>query len=291
MSSVEQKVRKILYIILFINLAIAFTKIILGNLINSSSITADGFHSLSDGFSNVIGLIGIYLAAKRADEEHPYGHKRYENITGLLIGSILAIFAFNIIRQAIVMLKNPVTPSISSESLYILALTLLVNIFVAYYEYKKGKELNSDILLADSMHTRSDVFVTIGVLATLIAISFGAPPIIDVIISIFVAIVILFAALKIINKTCNVLLDAAAVDEEKIRKLVLEFSEVKGVHKIRSRSAGSTIYIDMHILIDPDMNVKDMHDLVHDIEEKLRDKINKNAQTIIHPEPFNAQKN
>ena len=291
MSSVEKQVRKILYIILFINLAIAFTKILLGNLISSNSIIADGFHSLSDGFSNVIGLIGIYLAAKPKDKQHPYGHKRYENITGLFMGGILALFALNIIKQAVLAAKHPVMPSISTESLVVLTVTLVINIFVAYFEYKKGKELNSDILLADSLHTQSDVFVTMGVLITLLVIYFGAPPIIDVIVSIVVALIIFVAAFNIMINTCNVLLDAAAVDVDKVRDLVLQYPEVKGVHKIRSRSAGSIIYLDMHILVTPDMNVKEMHVLVHGIEERLKEKINKNIETVIHPEPFDAEKN
>lgn len=289
--SIEQKVKKILYIILFINLAIAFIKIVLGHLIKSSSITADGFHSLSDGFSNVVGLIGIYFAAKPKDEQHPYGHKRFENMTGFLIGSILAVFAFNIIRQAFVLWENPVVPVVGIESLIVLVFTLIVNIFVANFEYKKGKELKSDILLADSLHTRSDILVTVGVLIAMLAIYFGAPPIIDVVISVFVAGFILVAAVNIIIKTCNILLDAAAVDVEKIKSLVLDFPDVKGIHAIRSRSSGSTIYLDMHILVEPNMSVQEMHDLVHEIEKDLREKIHEDIQAIIHPEPFNKEKN
>lgn len=287
MSSTEQKVKKVLIIILFVNWAVALVKIILGNAIGSGSVTADGFHSLSDGFSNVVGLIGIYLASRPKDEQHPYGHKRYENITGLFIGVVLAFFSFNIIKHAVTAFQNPVKPDISMESLYVLLATLLLNIAVAYIEYKKGLELNSDILIADSLHTKSDIFVTFGVIVTLIAIYFGAPPIIDSIISILVALAILFAAFGIVKKTGNILLDAVAVDVVKVKDFVLQFPEVKDVHAIRSRRSGNVIYIDMHILVDPDMNVKQTHDLVHLIEQKLRDKIDENIQTIIHTEPFN----
>ena len=122
--------------------------------------TADGFHSLTDGTSNIIGIIGIGFALKPRDEDHPYGHKKFETLAGLGIAMMLFFVSIDIIKGAFAKFFNPVTPNVTVESIIALVVTLIINIFVSTYENKKGKELNSDILIADSMHTRSDIFVS-----------------------------------------------------------------------------------------------------------------------------------
>ncbi len=286
----DKKVRTILIIILIANWTVAFAKIIIGNIINSSSLTADGYHSLSDGLSNIVGIVGLYLAAKPVDKNHPYGHKKYENITSLFISGLLMFLAINIIKEAFGRFSDPVMPQINYESLIVLLLTLFINIFVATYEYKKGIELKSNILVADSMHTKSDIFVSVGVLITLLAIKFGAPPIIDPAISLIVAGFILFAAVEIAKQTSTSLLDTAAVNVEQIREIALSFSDVRDVHAIRSRKSGNDIYIDMHIIINPQMTVEKAHQLVHDIEFALKTNINFDIQLLIHTEPDKIKK-
>ena len=285
------KVRQVLWIILFANLAVAALKIIIGTIIKSSSMTADGFHSLTDGSSNIVGLVGIRLASKPIDEDHPYGHKKFETLAGLFIAGMLFFIGGRIIFDAINRFTHPVIPNISFASLIVLLGTLLVNIFVSVIEYKQGKKLNSQILISDSMHTRSDIYVSIGVLATLIFIKLGLPSVIDPIASLIVSGFIIHVAFEIFKYNSEVLVDKAAIDTEKVRNITMSFSQVKDAHHIRSRGDENDLYIDMHIMTEPDMKIEESHALIHKIEEKIRMDINQNIQVIAHLEPFGENKN
>jgi cation diffusion facilitator family transporter len=285
-STFYKRIKKVLWVILFANFIVALLKILVGSLINSSSMTADGFHSLTDGSSNIVGLIGISLASKPVDEDHPYGHKKFETLSGLFIAGLLFFIGAKIIVGAAGSFIYPSSPSISLESLIILIITLFINIFVSSFEYRQGKKLNSFILVSDSLHTRSDIFVSVGVLVTLIAVKLGLPSFIDPLASLVVSGFILHAAVEIFRSAGAILVDKAVVDTEKIKELTLHFEDVKGVHKIRSRGCEDDIYIDMHILTEPHMSVEESHTLIHDIEKKLQDELTKNIQVIIHIEPF-----
>jgi len=171
------------------------------------------------------------------------------------------------------------------ESLIVLIITLIINIVVSTTEYKKGKELNSQILISDSRHTKSDIFISLGVLVTLIGIKLGLPPIIDPMASLVVAAFIIHAGYEIFKETSDVLVDGVAIDPEEIRDIVLGFDEVIDVHKIRSRGNINDLYIDLHIVVDSKLDVESSHKLVHDIEDAIKEKINKNSQVIAHVEP------
>ncbi|MBP1925374.1 cation diffusion facilitator family transporter [Sedimentibacter acidaminivorans] len=281
-------VRQVLLIILIANLLVAILKIIIGSMIKSASMTADGFHSLSDGSSNIVGLIGIQLASKPEDKEHPYGHNKFETLSGLFISVMLFMVGGKVIISAINRFNNPVIPNITTLSLIVLLFTLGINLFVSVTEYKKGKEMNSQILISDSMHTRSDIYVSLGVLATLMGVKLGLPPIIDQIASLIVACFILHAAYEIFKENSDVLVDKSTVDIEVIRDLVMSFEQVRDAHNIRSRGSQNDMYIDLHIMVDPHLSVEKSHELVHYIEEVIKANINKNAQVIAHIEPFIA---
>jgi len=282
-----KKVKQILLIILFTNLLVAVLKIIMGSIINSTSMVADGFHSLTDGSSNIIGLIGIYFASKPVDEEHPYGHKKFEILAGLFISVMLFLIGGKVVLEAINRLFNPIMLDITLESLIVILLTLFINIIVCLFEYRSGKKLNSQILISDSMHTRSDIYVSLGVLISILCIKLGLPSIIDPIVSFVVAGFIFHAAYEIFIYNSSILVDRAVIDTETIRNIVLSFEEVKDIHKIRSRGIENDLYIDMHIMIEPNISVEASHQLIHSIEEKIRQDINSNVQLIAHLEPYN----
>jgi cation diffusion facilitator family transporter len=281
-----KKIRTVLWVILFANFFVAAVKLIVGTLIKSASLTADGFHSLTDGSSNIVGLVGVRLAAKPVDEDHPYGHRKYETFAGLFIGVMLTIIGSRIVYSAVMGLRNPKTPSVSPESLIALIITLVINIFVAAIEYKQGKKLKSQVLVSDSLHTKSDIFVSLGVIVTLVGIKLGLPAIIDPIASLVVGGFIFAAAWEIFKSCSEVLLDKAIIEDEKIVSVISEFSEVKGVHKIRSRGTGKDIYVDMHILTEPDMSVENSHKLIHSIEKEMQTEIDSSIQVIVHIEPY-----
>ncbi len=281
-----KKIGMVLWVILFANLFVASAKIILGSIIKSASITADGFHSLADSSSNIIGLIGISIASKPIDEDHPYGHRKFETLTSLFIVAMLFYIGVKIIIGSVQKFMNPVIPEVSEITLLIMFITLGINIFVSTYELKKGKELDSLILISDSMHTRSDIFITIGVIITLISLKLGAPPIIDPLTSIVVSGFILHAAYRIYKEASGILVDSAAVDEKLITEIVMSHERVCGVHKIRSRGSMDIIHVDMHVLADPKLSLKEAHALAHEIEIHIQNEIHSNIEVLVHMEPF-----
>lgn len=281
-----RRINKILLIVLGLNVLVSIIKIYMGYLIKSNSLTADGFHSMADGGSNIVALIGIKLASKPEDKEHPYGHKKFETFAGVIIGMMLVVLVYNTIVRGIGGFLNPSPPEVTPASLVSLVITLIINIFVSTYENREGKRLNSDVLVSDSLHTRSDIFISLGVLITLVLIGLGAPPVIDSVISIIVSVFILYSAYGILSNSAGVLLDRAVVDESKIRDLVMSFPQVRGCHKIRSRGRKDQMYIELHILVDPHMSIHQSHDLEHKIEDRIRERFNKQAQVVAHMEPF-----
>ncbi|WP_073272902.1 cation diffusion facilitator family transporter [Anaerocolumna jejuensis] len=280
------RVQRILIIILLLNWLVAVLKIVIGTCIKSTSMTADGLHSLTDGLSNIVGLIGIGFASKPEDKEHPYGHNKFETLSGVFIAVLLFFVGSKIVINAIHVLQNPVKPEITLASLLVLLATLFINILVSAGEYKKGKELSSLILVSDSMHTRSDIFVSIGVLITVVGVKIGLPPAVDGAVSIIVAVFIFHGAYEVGKTNCNILLDRVVVDTEEIKNIVMSFDMVKDTHKIRSRGTLQNLYIDMHIMVEPYLNISETHRLVHEIENAIRDRMNANAQVIVHLEPY-----
>ena len=244
------------------------------------------FHSFSDGASNIVGIIGVSMASKPKDKKHPYGHKKFEIMASMFIGGMLLMMAFKIILDAISRFTNPVIPLITNESLLALIGTLIINIFVCIYEYNIGNKLNSHILVSDSIHTRSDILVSIGVLFSLICVKFGLSPLIDSIASLVVAGVILLSSYEIFKSTTSILVDSAIIDDKDIENIIKSIDTVRGVHNIRSRGSENDIHIDMHILVDPNTSVEDSHKLAHDIEIKIKEELNENAQVIVHIEPY-----
>lgn len=267
------------------NLFVAISKILVGFVINSSSVMADGFHSISDSASNIVGIIGITLASKPKDTEHPYGHKKFETISSITIGIMLLILGFNVIKTSITKLFEPAVLNITIKSLAIILITLVINIFVAIYENKQGNNLNSRLLIADSLHTKSDIFVSIGVLVALITVKLGLPPIIDTMASFIVSFFILHASYEIIMDNISSLTDKIMVDENVITDILKEFKAIEDVHNIRSRGYNDYIFLDMHIKVDSNLNVDEAHTLVHEIESTLNTKLNKKIDLIIHVEP------
>lgn len=281
-----KKVRMILWLVLLANFAVSALKLIFGYAIGSQSLQADGFHSLSDGSSNVVGLIGIFMASRPRDEGHPYGHSKFETLAGLAIAGMLVVVGAEIAIGAVGRFAHPVAPNVTVVSLITLIGTLAINLVVTTLEGRQGRKLGSQILISDAAHTRSDVFVTLGVLATLLGVKLGLPAIVDPIASLIVAGFIFFSAWQIFRDTSGILLDRAAVDHDSILDVVAAFPEVRGVHRVRSRAAGTEIFMDMHILVDPTLSVEDSHSLMHAVERAIREKIGGNAQVTIQTEPW-----
>lgn len=279
-------VRRILILILVLNWLVAAAKIVYGLLSRCVSMTADGFHSLSDGASNVIGLVGISLAAQPKDKDHPYGHRKYETLFSLVIAAFLFIVAFNLFKQGFQRFYNQVTPRIDIRSFMVMFITLGINFWVMNYEYKKGKYLQSDILISDSIHTKADIFTSLSVIVALLAMRLGLPAFIDSVTTMVISLFIAYAGYNIIKENSAILCDTAPiVDVKKIVDIVLGIHDVKTCHKIRTRGRPDDIYIDLHVQVKPDMHMDRAHKISYDIEEAIKKSIPEVTDVVVHLEP------
>jgi cation diffusion facilitator family transporter len=280
-----KKIRKILLIILALNWGVALAKIIYGLSSRCFSMTADGFHSLSDGTSNLIGILGIYFACQPVDKDHPYGHKKYETLFSLGIAGLLFVVAFNLLKQGWLRLHNPVSFQTDLGSFAVMLITLAVNIYVMRYEYRAGKTLKSDILVSDSLHTRADIFTSLSVIISLIVTRLGfilIDPIVTILISLFIG----YSAFKIIKQSSDVLCDTAVfLDDQKVKDIVLKIDGVAACHKIRSRGRIDDIYIDLHVQVDPSMHIDNAHQISYRIEEAIKSAIPGITDVVVHMEP------
>ena len=279
------KIRWVLVIVLVLNWGVAAAKMVLGFLTRCQSMTADGFHSLADGASNIVGLIGIALSSQPVDADHPYGHKKYETFFSLGIAVLLILVAVNLLREGAGRLFHPVNPEADMRSFLVMAVTMLVNIWVMRYEYGRGKELKSDILVADSMHTRADIFTSFSVIIALVSIKLGYPildPVVTIVISGFIA----YAAYGIIKEASKILCDTMAItDVKKVSHIVMGVKGVKACHKIRARGRPDDICIDLHVQVDSDMHIDEAHKISYAIEDALKKGIPDVTDVLVHIEP------
>ncbi len=284
-----RKIRWVLIYVLLLNWGVAAAKLFYGWLTRSASMTADGFHSFSDGSSNIIGLIGIWIASRPIDETHPYGHKKYETLTSVGISILLFLVCFNVVREGILRFLHPVVPQVNVSSFLVMGITLAINITVMIYEKKRGVVLKSDILISDALHTRADILTSSSVIVTLIAIKFGYP-ILDPIASLVISVFIALAAVDILKESSRVLSDGVAIPIEEIKKVVLSIRGVKECHQIRSRGRGDDIHIDLHVLVDPEMHMHRAHHLSYAIENKIKRDIRGVTDVVVHMEPMEERK-
>jgi cation diffusion facilitator family transporter len=279
-----RKVRIVLLQILVLNIVVALAKIIYGRITNTLSMESDGYHSLIDGISNITGLVGIQIASRPPDRQHPYGYRKYETFSAIIISFFLILIGFEIISSAIGRFRADVSPDVTSISFAIMILTMVINSLVTIYERKQGDNLNSEVLIADSMHTKSDIFLSLSVIVGLVAIELGYP-IIDPVISLIIAVIIFRAGYSIIRQNADTLLDTAQINEEEICTLVKSVSGIKECHKIRSRGANDAIQIDLHIKVRPDMRIDNAHRVAHEVERNLKNKYPGVKDVTIHIEP------
>lgn len=282
----KNRILYLLVIILFANFLVSAVKIIIGKYTGSASIAADGFHSSADGASNIVGIIGILIASRPSDHCHPYGHQKFEVLSCLFIGIMLGYLSVTVAITGINGLIDAKRIIFGFTEIIAIIATIGINIIVSFTEYKLGKRWGSSVLVADSIHTKSDILISSGVLVGVIGIKLGLPPQIDGIVSLFISVCIAFSCIEIMKPAIKTLVDGKAVDCNEISTIVMSFTQVKGVHKIRSRAVQNEIFIDMHILINSDASVTDSHSLSHGIENALQEHLGRNTQVIIHIEPY-----
>jgi cation diffusion facilitator family transporter len=280
-----KKIRQILIIILILNWGVAAAKLLYGWMTRSGSMQADGFHSFSDGASNLLALIGIWVASRPVDRSHPYGHKKFETLASVVIAGLLFLVCFNVVREGVFRFLHPVVPEVNVKSFLVMGVTLAINTGVMIYESRWGKALGSDVLVSDALHTRADILTSSSVIVTLIGIKLGYP-ILDPIATIVIAFFIGYSAADILKESSRVLSDGVAIRTEEIERVVLSIKGVKQCHKVRSRGRPDDIHVDLHVLVDPDMDVHRAHHLSYAIENKIKRDLQGVTDVVVHVEPL-----
>lgn len=262
----------------------ALAKLVLGYATGAVSIVSDGYHSLTDSASNVIGLVGLRAARKPPDVDHPYGHRKYETLAAAGIFVFLLLAVVEIGRAAIKRLGVDTPPDLTPLSFAVMLGTLVINLFVVRYETGAGRRLNSELLVADSIHTRSDVYATIGVLVSLTAVWLGYP-VFDPIGGILIAGLIARTGFDIAMDASRILSDRVVVDEEDIRRVVMSVPEVLGCHQIRSRGSLDHVFLDLHVWFPADARLAHAHSISHVVKDRLMERYPQIRDVIIHLEP------
>ena len=280
----HQDVSRVLARVLVLNLAVAVAKLVLGYATGAVSIVSDGFHSLTDSASNIIGLVGLRAARKPPDADHPYGHRKFETLAAAAIFMFLVVAVMEIGRTALARLANPVAPEVTWVSFVVMAITLLINLAVVRYEGGRGRALKSELLLADALHTRTDVFATIGVLISLAGVALGYP-LLDPIAGVAIAMLIGRTSLEIARDTSGILSDRVVISEDDIRGVVMTVPEVLGCHRIRTRGSLDHVFLDLHVWFPEAMPLHHAHSLSHAVKDRLMARFPQIADAIIHIEP------
>jgi cation diffusion facilitator family transporter len=283
------EIRNILILALILTWGVAVPKLFYGWLTGSASMVADGFHSFSDGFSNILGLVGISIASRPADETHPYGYKRVENLTSFGIAGLLFLVSLDVIWEGIHRFLHPVIPRVTPGSFLIMGATLAINMGLMIYEGKRGKVLKSDILIYSALHTRADILTSSCVIFTFIGIQFGYP-ILDPAGSLVIAFFIGRAGFDAVRKSSRILSDAAAISSAEIEKIVLSVEGVEGCHQIRSRGRPDDICVDLHVLVDPKMPMDQAHQVSERIETEIKRCFEGVTDVMVHMGPFGVHK-
>jgi cation diffusion facilitator family transporter len=279
-----QEIKRVLGVILVLNLVVAAAKGAVGWATGSLSVGADALHSTLDAASNIVGLIAITLAAAEPDRDHPYGHRKFEVLGALGIGVLLAGAAWNILAEAWDRARSPKPVESDWIAFAVMGGTILINIGVAVYERRRGEQLQSEVLLADSAHTRSDVLATAGVIASLVAARFNLVWV-DIAVGVAISGLIAWAAVRVALSGAAVLADRAVLDAEAIRGVVMSVEQVVECHEIRTRGTRDAIFADLRIHLRPDLSLVRAHEIGHRVEARLKEAYPGLRDVVVHVEP------
>jgi cation diffusion facilitator family transporter len=278
------QVRKVLLYTLILNSCVAIAKAFYGYITNSVAMMSDGLHSFFDGISNVIGLFGTWIASHPPDEDHPYGHKKYETLFTIIIAFMIFATCFQILKKVYSFFIEGYKTTVTPISFGVMFITMGVNIFVMLYESKKGRELGSSFLVADAMHTKSDIFASIAVIVSLFFSGMGYPladPIVGIVITLFIARI----GYTILKEASDILVDTVCLDTSAIKFVVDRVDGVKGCHNIRTRGSVNSVYLDLHVFVDSNMPTEKSHEIADNIEKEIKQEFPAVVDIIVHIEP------
>jgi cation diffusion facilitator family transporter len=264
---------------------VATAKIAFGYASGAISILSDGFHSLTDAASNVAGLIGVAAARQPPDDDHPYGHRKYETVAAAAVSVFLALLVIEVLRNAFNNLTGrSVAPEISTASFVVMLVTVAVNLGVVAYESRAAVRLGSEVLLADAMQTRGDVWSSLTVIGALVGARLGMP-ILDPLAALVVAGFIGYAGFQVARTTTGILSDRIVISDADLQRVVMSVPGVIGCEKIRTRGSADHVFLDLHVWMPPDMRLTEAHALSHVVKDRLMARYPQIADAVIHIEP------
>ncbi len=270
---------------IFFNLLLFTGKFVAGTVSHSIAITADAFNNLSDAGSSIITLIGFKMAGQKPDSDHPFGHGRIEYISGLLVSVIILIMAFELLKSSVIKIFHPDKPEFSPLILVILILSILAKCYMAFYNKKIGKKIDSAAMAATATDSLSDTLATTAVLiATLVSHFTGLS--IDGYCGVLVGLFICYAGVNAAKDTISPLLGQAPEPEfvNRITEIVMAHEGVIGIHDLIVHNYGpGRVLISLHAEVPADGNILTMHDMIDLIEHELRDTLHCSA--VIHMDP------
>lgn len=270
------------------NAAIIILKIIAGIITGSISIISEAIHSISDFLASVLTFFAVSRSSEPADKEHPFGHGKYEDMSGFIEGGLIIFAAFYIIYEAISKLIFGYEMNLEPMlCIYVMGFAVIANFLVSRHLFNIAKKTDSVSLYADAQHLRTDVFSSLGVLVGFILIKITGIILLDSIIAIIVALVILKAGYSISKDTLNNLLDGAlpANDISKIEKILRDNKSIKGFKNLKARKAGHCLDIEITIFFEAEMKLCDCHEICDEIENEIKQSFSF-VNVIIHAEPY-----
>ena len=271
--------------VLVLNLLVAVAKIAFGYTSGAISILSDGFHSLTDAGSNVVGLIGVRAAERPPDDDHPYGHRKYETVAAAAVVVFLVVIVVEVLRNAFNYLTGRAAmPEITAAGFGVMIVTVAINLFVIRYESREAERLASEVLMADAMQTRGDVWTSFTVIAALTGARAGLP-ILDPLAALVVAGFIGHSGYQIARATTRILSDRIVISAPDIERAVMTVPGILGCHRIRTRGSADHVFLDMHVWMSGDMPLTDAHRLSHVVKDLVMKRYPQVVDTVIHIEP------
>jgi cation diffusion facilitator family transporter len=272
-------VTRVVWITMALNLVNALLKLTVGALSGNLTVISDSVHGFLDASNNVVGLIALKASWRPPDENHPYGHRKYEALASLAIGGLMTLTSWEILRAVIARLsRDAELPAHRGQLAWLwIAMVLAglaINVAISIYEARRGRRLRSQFLLADAAHTRVDVFVTALAIASLLL----APrwPWLDGLLSLVIVGFILRTGWSVIRDNALLLTDAARLDPEPIRQIVESVENVQNCHAIRTHGMPDEVHLDLHIVVAPDLTAH----AANVIEMRVREALQRNFPEI-----------
>jgi cation diffusion facilitator family transporter len=273
----------------FSNTALIILKIIAGILMGSIAVISEAVHSAIDLIASVVAYFSIKKAIEPADSDHPFGHGKYENISGFFEAMLIFFAAAFIVYEAVKKFFAPSEVQSLDWGIGVMIFSVFVNIAVSRILFKVSKKTNSIALEADAMHLSVDVFTSVSVIVGLVVIKFTGWKIVDPIIAIVVACMICKASLDLTKKSIGDLADQSLPENELqiICRILESNSDIKGYHKMRTRKSGDQREIEIHITMEKDTTLERAHDFCFGIENKIREAL-PGSHITLHVEPYHG---